>query len=385
MADSVSDVLVIGGGVIGLSIAYRLRQRGLRVMLLERRRCGREASWAGAGMLIPPNPHRRGPMQLLLRRSLELYPRFCEELAAATGVDPEYEVCGALEILTTEQRYRMALSDQRAVAGRGAAPDSKPLSDLQIEVLEPARAAAVEPALGATAPYGVLYVRSAAQVRNSRLLPALLIACQRAGVDIREGVTVSGLVRHGERVVGTRTGSTEFHSAAVVLAAGAWSAQVAPEVAELMPVYPVRGQIVLLWMLQRPFRPIIEERPFYLVPRRDGHVLLGTTEEHDSGFEKRNTPQAVSRLISAALRMVPMLSEASVSAMWSGLRPGTPDRRPYIGPVPGVEGLIAATGHFRSGLMLAPITAEVVADLLTTGKLAYDLSPCRPGRGEPPG
>ncbi len=392
------DALVIGGGVIGLAAALRLRQRGLSVTLLERSECGREASWAGAGMLIPPNPNRRGPMQQLVRRSLELYRAFCEELTELSGIDAEYESCGAMEILTSDQRYRMALSEQRAAAQPPSTRDSVDASGERVvrppefEVLDIDAARVLEPGLAPAVAgtdqvklsiVGVLHVRDAAQVRNPRLLTALQAACRQTGVHVRERASVSELMVDGARVVGAKIGDEALRAERTVVCAGAWSSGVCGELGPSLPVYPVRGQIVLLRMPKRPLRHLIIERSTYLVPRRDGHVLIGSTEEHDSGFEKRNTPSAIQRMLQTAAAMAPCLADASVVGMWSGLRPGTPDRRPYLGLVPGVAGLIAATGHFRMGLTLAPVTAEIVADLVTAGTTAYDLSLCRPGRSSP--
>ncbi len=184
----------------------------------------------------------------------------------------------------------------------------------------------------------------------------------------------------GQRVVGVRTEKDAFYSDAVVLCAGAWSSQICERLRTLMPVHPVKGQIVLLKLESRPFGPVISHGKEYLVARRDGHVLMGSTEEPEALFNKRSTAAGVSRLIDMALRHVPSLAQGSVVGTWAGLRPGTPDDRPYIGPVPEYDGLIAATGHFRSGLILAPSTAEAVECMLDGRNYAIDLSVCRPGR-----
>ena len=167
----------------------------------------------------------------------------------------------------------------------------------------------------------------------------------------------------------------------MVISAGTWSADIKPAVVgELIPVHPVRGQIVLVRMDKSPFTHIINKRHSYLIPRQDGMILIGTTREPDAGFDKRNTPQATADLTTTAIDMVPCLARASVQAMWAGLRPGTPDMRPYIGPVPGLQGLISATGHYRIGLTFAPVTADIVAELIVSGTCGFDLSRAMPGR-----
>ena len=192
-------------------------------------------------------------------------------------------------------------------------------------------------------------------------------------------------MRDGERVLGVETGVGRFEAGTTVLCAGAWASALDPLLTEHMPIHPVRGQIVLLQMDARPFERIIniEERHFYMVPRDGGLVLVGSTEEHDAGFSKRNTAAALARLSSLALQYVPVLSQAAVVRTWAGLRPGTPDRRPFMGLVPGLKNLIAATGHFRTGLTTAPVVADIVLELLQTGSCRYNLAKAAPGRRYP--
>jgi glycine oxidase len=325
-------------------------------------------------MLVPPSPHRRGPVSVLLRESLAAYPAFAEELLTVTGIDIEYERCGRMEICTTDQKYRMALSQVRASEDRRM-PDGSPVQ----EMLSVDDARRTEPAIGCEAP-GVLLCRESARLRNTRLLKALRRACDLAGVKIVEDAPVIELIVEGERVRGIQ-GSTETHRAdRVVLCAGAWSSQLHPLLERRTPVFPSRGQAVLLYMSEPPFNVLIERARCYVARRRDGHIYLGATDEPEAGFDKHTTPAGVGGLMNRALEMIPALADASVVTMWSGLRPRTPDRRPYIGPVPGLEGLIAATGHYRNGLLLAPITARIVADLVLDGRTDCDLSGCLPGR-----
>jgi glycine oxidase len=373
-SNSTSDVIVIGGGVIGLSSAYELARSGLRVCLLEKGVCGKEASWAGAGVLQCGSWHRRDPLVALLRDSLRSYPAFAANLHERTGIDSEFVECGSFELLLEDQQYRMAASEVTAAETHAAAWGRKVL-----ELLPPDVARQREPNLAGDL-LGVKYNSVTCQVRNPRLMAALRAACLLQRVEIVEGCEVTGLMRQGSRVIGVRTNRGEFAAAHTVLSAGPWSASVDPEVAQKTPVYPVRGQIVLLEMQPRPFRHIVERGKCYMAPRLDGKIVVGATEEHESGFIKCNTAEGVATLLTLAQRLVPALARASVVMTWSGLRPGTPDRAPFLGPVPGCEGLIAATGHFRSGLILAPITACIVRDLITTGSTGYDLSRIAPGR-----
>jgi len=369
-----SEILIVGGGVIGLSIARRLGRAGRRVRLLERGTCGREASWAGAGIISPRSPHRKDPMARLVARSIELYQSFCSALREESGIDTEYDWCGELHLIFDENELNIARSEAGVVAGQ-TTESGKPL----IQVYDAAELREVEPATNPDALGGALY-RSAAQVRNPRLLQALRESCRRAGVVISEGTTVEDVVTAGEIVTGVRTETETIHCRRVILCAGAWSSRVHPHLDTLIPVHPVRGQMVLLRIDPKPFDRVICSGRSYLVPRRDGHILLGATEEPNAGFTTRSTAKGVAHLIDVGLRLVPGLADAGIQATWAGLRPGTPDDKPYLGPVPGFDGLIVATGHFRTGLTLAPVTAELVTSMIDGEGYDIDLSAFRPGR-----
>ncbi len=368
------DVIVVGGGVIGLSAAFRLRQDGLSVTLLEQGRCGLEASWASAGVLTPCSWHRTDGLAQMHRDALFRYADWATRLKEISGIDPEFRRCGRFKLLFDDNHLRTAANEVRAVADR-TTPEGEPI----VKTLSPPEAVALEPQL-TSAVAGVQHCRLTAQVRNPRLLQALKIACERTGVVIRENVTATGLVRNDTRVTGVRTDQGEAGGQTIIICTGAWSSLIDDSLKQYAPVYPVRGQILLLYMNPLPVRHIISADKFYIVPRSDGHIVIGSTEEHDSGFRKHNTAAGVAKLSELALRYVPALADATMVRMWAGLRPGTPDRKPFIGFVPGQQNLIVATGHFRTGMVLAPITADVIADLLKTGTCPYDLSKATPGR-----
>ncbi len=369
------DVLVIGGGIIGLSVALRVRQSGVSVTLLERGDCGREASWAGAGVIAPAKPQRHGPMSMIQRASVERYAGFCEEIREVSGIDPEYDRCGAIEFLTTEQFVRMARSDVRVMSDV-TTEEGSPV----VEVLSSEQVRALEPGVTGEA-VGYLRNRVTAQVRNPRILQGLRVACERLGVRVRENEAVGELIAGTNRVDGARTQAGAYSADRTVLCAGAWSSEFAPQaIAELVPVHPVRGQMVLVERDRPLLTHVIKRRKHYLIPRRDGRILVGVTLEPDSGFEAGNTAKGINSMLDGAMAMVPSLSDSRVAGMWSGFRPGTPDTRPHIGFVPGWEGLIAATGHYRLGVTLAPVTADIVRDLIVDGSTPFDLAHCAPGR-----
>lgn len=369
-----SDVVIVGGGIVGLASAYELGKRGVKVKVVERGICGREASWAGAGVLQCGNWHRRDPLVHLLRESLQNYAGYTRELYERTHIDPQFENCGSFELLLEDQQYRMAASEVRVAEALREQFGRAPL-----ELLSPEQARAAEPRIAGEL-LGVKYCPITSQVRNPDLVRAIREACLQVGVEIIENCPVQGVVRDGSRVTGVRTSRGDFSAGHVVLSAGSWSALVDAELGKLMPVYPVRGQIVLLEMHPRPFTHIVERGKCYMIPRFDGRIVIGATEEHGAGYDKSNTAEGVGRLLMLSQQLVPALAGAKLVRTWAGLRPGTPDRGPFIGPVKGHDNLIAACGHFRSGLILAPITAQIVADLITTGGTKYDLSRYAAGR-----
>jgi glycine oxidase len=367
-------VLVIGGGFIGLASALELARAKLRVTVLERGTLGSEASWAGAGLTKPCSWNRHDPMAQLLRQGIWLHrarnPQFAEE----TGIDVEYCVCGRLGLLTTDQQVRMARSEIPG-AERYAEQYGSPL----IEVIDIDEARRIEPAIGADAP-AVVRCFATAQLRNPRMIQALRAACEQVGVRIVENAPVTALLREGSRVIGVRTPNSEYSAGHTVLAAGAWSGRIDQDVRSLAPVEPVRGQIALLHMDRILLHHVIERGPCYLIPRRDGHVLVGATTEPDAGFDKSTTKDGIDGLLADAFDIVPALKDASLVKTWAGLRPGTPDHRPVIGTHESCPGLIFATGHYKTGICLMWITARVVCDLIANGRTEVNLERCRPGR-----
>ncbi|WP_165226577.1 glycine oxidase ThiO [Aquisphaera insulae] len=371
------DVVVVGGGVIGLSIAYALSREGIRCLVLDRRELGREASWAGAGLLPPPSePPDRGagatdsvtglpPLAALRSWSASLYPSWSQRLQDETGIDNGYRRCGGVDVACDEAEERSL----RATAGRWRA------ERIVHERLAAVDCARIEPALGPSVRQAY-FLPDRAQVRNPRHLAALAIAASRRGAELRPWQPVLGLDVKDGRVAGVRVGSETIACSWVVMAAGAWSGGLLEGVGVSAPTPPVKGQIVLLRHDRPLLRRIVEHGRCYLVPRDDGRILVGATEE-DAGFDTRPTAAGVRALIDEAIRLCPSLGRAEVERTWAGLRPGSIDSKPYIGLAPGLDNLIVATGHKRAGLQLSPATAELVAALILGRTPAMDLGPFR--------
>ena len=349
------DVVVAGGGVLGLSAAYARAREGLSVAVLDRREPGREASWAGAGLLpAQSDPDRRPSHPTLALRawSARLYPEWSAALREETGIDNGYRRTGGVDVARTESEEHAL----RTTAGRWR------VEGIAHERLAPADVARVEPALASDL-RAVYFLPDRAQVRNPWHLRALAAAVEKRGGLVAARRGVEGFETAGDRVTGVRTAGDPIAADAVVVAAGAWSGALLEGIGVRAPTPPVKGQIVLLNGGRPLLRRIVEHGKHYMVPREDGRILVGATEE-DAGFDVLPTADAFRGLLDVAFGLCPVLADARVDATWAGLRPGSIDTRPYIGPAPGFRNLFVATGHKRAGLQLSPATAEMIADLV---------------------
>jgi glycine oxidase len=344
-------VAIVGGGIIGCLTAWRLRLLGAEPLVLDRGAIGAESSWAGAGILSPIHPWLYpDAFSHLVNASLALYPGFVHDLEQAAGMSVEWVPSGLLIPVFGTDR----------VDHRPAATAWSQRFGWSLEHLSAAAVRLQEPAVSAEANGGMLWPE-VGQVRNPRLLQAAQAAMQGLGIRVREHVEVSGLVERDGGVAGVRLASGEEIAAdAVLLAAGSWSGGLSEAMGLHLPVRPVKGQIVLLHCEPGTVRHIVKHDDAYFVPRRDGRVLVGASLE-DAGFRRGNTVAEVGRLLDAVRRMMPALGEAEIERQWMGFRPGSPDGLPYLGPVAGRRGLWVSTGHYRNGVVLAPISADLIA------------------------
>jgi glycine oxidase len=357
------DVLIVGGGIIGGSVAFELAGRNLRVAVLDRQELMREASWAAAGMLSPaPDCPAAIPLVPLARASLALYPKFVDAVEDASGLRAGFRAGGAVEVICHGGAERELSTLVALHHGLGLA--CEPLS------LEEARN--MEPALGRDARAAV-FLPDECSVEPRALTSAVLAAAASIGVELRPGVEVISLALDGKKCVGVKISSGEiFHAAQVVLAAGCWSSQI-PMAAPYAPTVPVRGQMVALRHCGMPIRHVLRSERGYLVPRgveSPQTVVVGSTIEN-AGFEKRVTSGGIEKILSAANELVPELAHAEIIETWCGLRPGSPDQLPILGPVD-VDGLVFATGHYRNGILLAPVTAKLVGEWIADKRTSLD-------------
>ena len=368
------DCVIVGGGVIGLSLAFELAGRGASVRVFDRGQPGREASWAGAGILPPANTATAThPYDRLRALSHQLHPQWAATLREESGVDTGYRECGGLYL---------ARSAGEAASLRALA---EMLGDLQIAI-EPvpiASLAGLEPALAPLAESGGLQAAYSlpdeAQLRNPDHLHALLVAAERRGVVVEGGAAVSEFEIAGGRVLAAATTAGRREADAFCIASGAWTHALLKQLDVPTGILPVRGQMAMFRCPRKPFERVLNEGPRYLVPRDDGRVLVGSTEE-EAGFDKSTTDEAIGELVGLACELVPQLADAPVEKTWAGLRPGSFDGFPYLGRLPGLDNAFAAAGHFRSGLQMSTGTAVVMAQLMLGEEPQIDLSPFRVGR-----
>lgn len=360
------EVLVLGGGVVGLSLARALRRRGIHVAVLERGAVGREASWAAAGILRHADPVLlSGPMRPLADLAMRRYPSWAAELSEETGIDVELDHRGVLSVaLHDEDDARIrALRDVAAAAGLAA------------EIVAPDEARRIEPGLSGDL-VSACYAPGDAQVHPRKLVHALAESCRRGGVEICEGVRAERIETHGRRRAVLSSGG-RFVAERIAVALGAWSATLGIRDLGAGEVVPVRGQILAFRPEIPPRGPVVvRDGHGYLVARRDGKVLAGSTLEPGE-WDKHVTLDGARRLTAMAASLVPSLSSAPLVESWAGLRPRHRRELALVGELDG-DGIYACTGHYTDGVFLGPTSAELLADLVTTGKTASEIAPLAP-------
>jgi len=361
------DVIVIGGGIIGLALSIELRKKGASVLVVERGEPGREASYAAGGMLVDCSLETPTALQPLATASAAMYPEFAHELEVESGTKVDLRDQGTIFFLSAEHNSEYVSPS----AGQAAALAS-PLTELEPALL------GSEWVSGWGSGRQPLYLKERS-VDPRALTTAAWHAARNRGVDVSSGEHVTAVSVCDGRASGVTTTKTAFHAPKVVNCAGAWSGQIAPH---FFPTRPVKGQMLCLISPARGLlRHVIRTPEIYLIPRSDGRILAGATVE-EAGFDKRTDLASIQQLHRSAIALVPELRNAKILGDWAGLRPGTPDALPILGPTP-TPGYYVATGHFRDGILLAPITAKVMAEVITEGSCRYDITPFSSARFVP--
>ena len=367
MSANLGEIVIIGGGIIGCTLAYDLARRGGRVTLLERQALAREASWASAGIISAPSPavpDRQEMSEIAFRR----YPQLIQEVEALSGIRTGWNLTGETFVGTAADADAMGRIMQWQ-------------QELELEVvwLDEADLRRREPAVDAHYTCGI-QIPAVASVLLDRVCLALARSAEHYGAEIVEHMPVLGIEAQGGRATGVCTIAGVRSAGTVVIAAGAWSRMLSESVDFTIPTVPVRGQMMAIADPPLRIRTVIAGGGIYVVPRADGTVAVGATEEHEAGFAKDITPAGIRWLVEHIDGLVPSLNDGRLVATWAGLRPGTEDGQPLIGRIPHLENVWLAAGHFRSGAMLAPGTSELLTSSIFAGSADERLASFDPAR-----
>ncbi|MBL8203078.1 MAG: glycine oxidase ThiO [Blastocatellia bacterium] len=361
------DVAIIGGGVIGCSIAWRLAQANLRVVVIERGEVGREASWAAGGMLAPSAEANQADVFFeLAAASRAMYAGFARELREVTGTDIEYRTEGTLYLALTDEDEEEL--ERRWQWQRAAELNVKKLNADCVQKLEPI----LNPKLR-----WALKFPDDHQVDNRRLMTALESAARQVGVEFWTQTEATALEVSNSQISGVETNRRNVATKTVIVAAGSWSSLLRATTDEAVmdfSVAPVRGQMIALAMPEPALQHVVYSGKGYLVPRRSGHVIAGSTTE-TVGYNKEVTAEGIASIIERAIEIAPNLSKQSFSEMWAGLRPESKDGWPILGMDSRINGLVYATGHYRNGILLTPITAKAISELVLQGESSHNIEP----------
>ena len=342
-----SDVLIIGGGIIGLASAIALAQKGANVTIIERDLCGRGATWAAAGMLAPEAERLEGSLLEFGLSSREMYPQWIANLMRLSGQDCGYWCCGIIAPILANSATSDAINQDQA--------DSQHPKYINREETHKRQSG-----LG-TSVIGSLWLPEDGQVNNRQLVPALLAAARSLSIKIIEGTTVYQIARDRDRdrVSHLDTSAGKLQGDRYILATGAWTRALMP-----LPIKPIKGQMLSVFDPQRRLQRVIYAPSCYIVPRQDGKIVIGATVE-DNGFTQGNTAAGIAQLLNNAIAVYPAIADMQITETWWGFRPHVPNEVPLIG-ASDYENLLLATGHYRNGILFAPITAKLITDFITS-------------------
>ncbi len=334
-----TDVLIIGGGIIGLATAIALSQKGASVAVIERDICGQGATWAAAGMLAPEAERLEGTLLEFGIRSRDMYPQWIANLMRLSGLDCGYWCCGMIAPSLEESDHQIIAKHPQYISREES---HKRQSGLGEAIL------------------GSLWLPEDGQVNNRKLTQALLTAARSLSIKILEGVTVYQIVRAQQRVTHLDTSVGNLQSDRYILATGAWSRSLLP-----LPVKPIKGQMLSVFDRDRQLQRVIYAPSCYIVPRQDGKIVIGATVE-DNGFEQGITAAGIAQLVNRAITVYPAIANMPITETWWGFRPHAPNEIPILG-ASDYENLVLATGHYRNGILFAPITAKLITDFIIDG------------------
>ena len=355
----VTDILIVGGGIIGMLTARELSLADMKVTIIEQGKAGQESSWAGGGIISPLYPWRyEDSVSALAQWGQAFYPELIEEIRSVTGLDAELIQNGLLMI---DDEHKAASIWAKKWQSNLQHIDSKDIYELEPEL---------SPEL--INDRKAIWMPNVRQVRNPRLVKATKKYLLKQGVKFLEDTEVTGFIQNDQKITGVTTSTGDIGADKVLIAGGAWSANLLKNKA--IKVEPVKGQMILFKTEPDKIKRITLSQDRYVIPRKDGRVLVGSTLEH-TGFDKTTTQSALEELMQEAFRIAPCLKDAKVEHHWAGLRPGSTDGIPYICSVPEVEGLYLNTGHYRNGVVLGPASARLASDIILERQTILDTKP----------
>lgn len=361
--------------MIGLSLAWELSQREVTCTVIDQGDIGKEASWAGAGILPPANSDTaRHPLDELAAEAHRLHPLWANKLKEETGIDNGYRPCGGLYLASTA-------GEVASLAALKGYYDEREIAFHSLDLAELAKCeTALQPAIDSGRIRSAWRAPGESQIRNPAHLKALIEVCSKNGVTLLASTQAQEFVEQGDRIVGVKTNGGIQQADTICITAGAWSTKLLSQLNSTNGIMPVRGEMVLYRLPQPIFSHVLNEGPRYVVPRTDGRVLCGSSED-EVGFDKSTTRQGIAELKQLAESLLPQLKDAVVENTWAGLRPGSFDGFPYMGRVPGFSNVFAAAGHFRSGLHMSPAVAVSLSDLICGEEPTISLNAFAVGRG----
>lgn len=375
-SDPPYHLMLCGGGVVGLSIAYQCASNGWKVLVVDSGQIGRESSWAGAGILpAGATLEAQDPTEQLRALSHRLHPEWSQRLHEQTGIDNEYRRCGGLYLGRSAAERATLAANQMWWDEHGVGFEAWSAKELSTQL--PFMREQVE----GNDRLRAWFVPEDSRVRNPRHIRALVAGCKKFGVTILENAHIDRFGTLGDRIVAAHAGDREFHANKFCVTSGAWASQLLKPIGIETGILPVRGQMVLYKLDKALFSMVINDGHRYLVPRDDGYVLAGSCEE-EVGFDRRTTLEMIEPLKEWALQICPVLNQAAVERVWSGLRPGSFDTLPYLGTLHPFENGFVAAGHFRHGLHWSTATGLLMYQWMSGQKTEIDLTPFRVQRGQ---
>lgn len=374
------SIIVIGGGVIGLSCAYRLAQKGMAVKVLEAQTCGSRATTASLGVLMPYVPTIEKSTAILQRESLDRYEDFAKELVEFSGVDIEFEKLGHIQVLHSEKQYDKAV---KAVE-RSNQLDKQVNGQPAFELLTFEQAKLLEPNL-VEAKFGCMYSRMTANLSTEKITQALMIACKKLNVEILENTPVEDILIENGKAVGVKTQTGDLKAENVLIATGAYSSKFKHIIDNLGEILSQKGEALEVKLPERKFDRLVKMAGFYALCKKDGTTFIGSTSSRKPDFSEDVKEKSIRMLLKGGQRIIPELTEQHIVRAWAGHRPHSYLGSPLLGRCEEADNLFVATGHGKIGICTAPFTADIISSLIAENKEIIDLTPFRVNKLKKPG